>query len=218
MYATRNTLQSTAFHTTSQTDCFISFSFCRDSLQDHVANSHWHSPTWNVSHEKPLRRFVIPQDITSHSPFSTVSHPSYGPFSSQSTSISQYPNLTSSPSRAFQVPNFGRLNVSTSGSSNHTLSSDAILPRSTSSMSSDTRTPMVGFPPSSNPFSHRRSSTSIVSYLSCKSISILGRHFDTISFFFFFFVEFRVIDRTFIGLHTNGSTSPPARTLWPLSF
>lgn len=146
----------------------LSLSFCRDSLQDHVANSHWHSPTWNVSHEKPLRRFVIPQDITSHTPFSTMSPPSYGPFSSQSTSISQYPNLVSSPSRTLQVPNFGRLNVSTSGSSN-ALSSDAILPRSTSSMTSDTRTPMVGFPPSSNSFSHRRSSTSIVSYLSRKA-------------------------------------------------
>lgn len=150
----------------------LSLSFCRDSLQDHVANSH--SPTWNVSHEKPLRRFVIPQDITSHSPFATVSPPSYGPFSSQSTSINQYPNFASpSPSRAFQVPNFGRLNFSTSGSSS-TLSSAAILPRSTSSMTSDRRTqaPMVGSPPSSNPFSHRRPSTSlssIVSYLSCKT-------------------------------------------------
>ena len=148
----------------------FSLSFCRDSLQDHVANSH--SPTWNISHEKPLRRFVIPQDITSHSPFATVSPPSYGPLSSQSTSISQYPNLVSSaPSRAFQVPNFGRLNFSTSGSSS-ALSSAAILPRSTSSMTFDRRIPMVGSPPGSNPFSHRRSSTSlssIVSYLSCKA-------------------------------------------------
>ena len=155
-------------------DRFLYLSFCRDSLQDHVANSHWQSPTWNVSHEKPLRRFVIPQDITSHGPFSTLSTPSYGPLSSQSTSISQYPDVVSSaPSRALQVPNFGRLNFSTLGSSS-ALSSDAILPRSTSCMTSDTsrRTPMVGYPPSSNPFSHRRSSTSItsiVSYLSYKT-------------------------------------------------
>ena len=149
----------------------LSLSFSRDSLQDHVANSH--SPTWNISHEKPLQRFVIPQDITSHSPFATVSPPSYGHFSSQSTSINQYPNLVSSaPSRASQVPNFGRINFSMSGSSS-ALSSAAILPRSTSSMTSDRcSTPMVGSPPSSNPFSHRRSSTSlslIVSYLSCKA-------------------------------------------------
>ena len=147
-------------------DRFLYLSFCRDSLQDHVANSHWHSPTWNVSHE---RRFVIPQDIASHSPLSTMSPPSYGPLSSQSTPIIQNPNLVSSaPSRAFQVPNFGRLNFSTSGSSS-ALSSDAILQRSTSSLTSDIRTPIVGFTPSSNTFSHRRSSTSIVCYLSCKA-------------------------------------------------
>ena len=152
----------------------LSLSFCRDSLQDHVANSH--PPTWNVSHEKPLRRFVIPQDVTSHSPFATAVCPSsYGPFSSQNTSMSQYPNFVSpAPSRAFQVPNFGRLNFSTSGSSS-ALSSAAILPpRSTSSMTTDRRiqAPIVGSPPSSNPFSHRRSSaslSSIVSYLSCKT-------------------------------------------------
>ena len=149
----------------------LSVSFCRDSLQDHVANSHWHTATWNVSHEKPLRRFVIPQDNTSHSPFATTSPPSYGPFSTQSSPICQYPNLESSaPSCASQVPNFGKLNISTSGSSS-ALSSDAIIPRSTSSMTSDRHTPIVGFPPSSNPFSHR-SSTSLpsnVSYLSCKT-------------------------------------------------
>ena len=162
----------------------LSLSFCRDSLQDHVANSH--SPTWNVSHEKPLRRFVIPQDITSHSPFATAPPPSYGPYSSQSTSSGQYPNLVSStPSRAFQVPNFGRFNFATSGSSS-ALSSSAILPRSTPTTTSDRRTPTVGFSPSSNPFSHRHSNTSLssVSYLSCKASLFLERHFDTISFFF----------------------------------
>jgi hypothetical protein len=175
------------------------FSFCRDSLQDHVSNSHWNSPTWNVSHENPLRRFVIPQDITSHSPFATMSPPpSYSnPSSSQSTStmINQYPNLVSSapsPSRAFQVPNFGRLNFSTPGSSS-ALSSDAILPRSTSSSTmtsaSDTRTPMVGFPPSSIPFSHRRPSTSMSSIVSLSLVKHLYFRATLLTRYLFFFLR-----------------------------
>lgn len=195
----------------------LSLSFYRDSLQDHVANSHWHSPTWDVSHEKPLRRFVIPQDITSHSPFSTMPPPNYSPSSLQSTSISQYPNLiTPAPSRTFQVPNFGRLNYSTPGSSS-ALSSDAILPRSTtSSMTSDASIPMVGFPPSSNPFSHRRSSTSVSSIVSYHTRHLYFK--STLWHEFFFFLDLRVINRAFIALHTNESTRPPARTLWPLPF
>lgn len=175
-YSTRNIVLSIAFRTTSETDYFNLSSFCRDSPQDHVATSH--SPTWNVSHEKPYQRMVIPQNITSanpHSPFANVSPPNYGPFSSPT--MGQYSNLASPiPSRVFQVPNFGRLSLSTAGSSN--ASSSESIPRPTSSMTSGRRTATIEAPSRPHPFSYRRSNTSsasIVSYL-CK-VSLFLEHF-----------------------------------------
>ncbi|KAF8805186.1 hypothetical protein BYT27DRAFT_6669752 [Phlegmacium glaucopus] len=129
----------------------------KDSLQDHVTASH--SAIWNVTHEKP-QRIVIPQDIppsNPHSPFASVSPPSFGPFSSQNGSAGQYPSLASpAPARAFQVPNFGRLNLGSSS----TASTTAILPRPASSLTSDRNIAMHGASPRINPFSHRRSNTS----------------------------------------------------------
>ena len=171
-YAMRSTVPSIAFsYNVSVRLLIVSPSICRDSLQNHVTTSH--SPTWNVSHEKPQQSIIIPQDILSSanphsSPFATVSPANYGPFSSQNTNTGQYSTLASpAPARAFQVPNFGALSLdSPNGSS-------TAVPRSTSSLTSDRRIATLGSPPRPHPFSHRRSSTSsssIVSYLPFKDI------------------------------------------------
>lgn len=143
----------------------------KDSLQNHVTASH--STTWNVSHEKPLQRIVIQQGDNPHSPFASGMSPSsYGPYPPQNASVDRYPNLASpAPSRAFQVPNFGRLNLSASGSSTSS-SAAAILPRSTSSSTSDPRRiAMLGSStPRLSPFSHRRPSTSSSSSISSSPI------------------------------------------------